>query len=60
MMGTPEEKHKYTLIRDDYTRHGTGWKYECSCGSIGRWTWQSDNVPYHAWLRHLKKKGIYL
>lgn len=33
----------------------TRWRYVCSCGSRGRWTFQSDNVPYHAWVKHVAR-----
>jgi hypothetical protein len=33
------------------------WRYVCSCGSCGRWTYQSPSVPYHAWRKHVARAG---
>lgn len=58
--GAPIEIDGHRFERDaDEVRerdlHLERWRYVCSCGSRGRWTYQSDNVPYHAWLRHMTK-----
>jgi hypothetical protein len=60
--GAPTEidGHRFERAADE-VRQGDQflerWRYVCSCGSRGRWTFQSDNVPYHAWLRHVAKAG---
>jgi len=49
-----ERDAKEVYWKDSYLDR---WRYVCSCGSRGRWTFQSENVPYHAWLRHVAKAG---
>lgn len=56
--GAPVEidGHTYELDTDASGQPANGiarWRYVCSCGGRGAWTFQSDNVPYHAWLGHL-------
>jgi hypothetical protein len=45
---TEVPEHAYSLHT-----HPEGWRWLCSCGSRGRFTMQSPNVPYHGWLRHV-------
>lgn len=34
---------------------GDAWRWECACGSTGRWQSQSPNVAYHAWRAHVRR-----
>jgi hypothetical protein len=56
--GAPTTYGEHEFARDwDETQDVGGsffevWRWLCSCGARGRWQSQSDNVPYHSWLRH--------
>lgn len=56
--GAPTVIGEHEFARDwdeDRTNDGSFfemWRWLCSCGSRGRWQSQSDNVAYHAWLKH--------
>lgn len=61
--GAPVEVDGHVFERDaeEVERQGLfleRWRYVCSCASRGRWTFQSDNVPYHSWLGHLARAGV--
>jgi hypothetical protein len=50
--------HRYNLQTwDDAPLGGTAWRWICKCGSKGKWTYQSDNVPYHSWITHVRRKA---
>lgn len=58
--GAPVEidGHRFDRASDEVKREGMflqRWRYVCSCGGRGQWTFQSDNVPYHSWLDHLRR-----
>lgn len=58
--GAPTELygHRLELAAEEVQRQGQfleRWRYVCSCGSRGRWTFQSDNVPYHSWRGHIDR-----
>jgi hypothetical protein len=60
MSGAPIELygHRYELACDAVERQDfflQRWRYVCSCGSRGKWTFQSANVPYHSWLGHIRR-----
>lgn len=44
-------EHAFRLDEDD----AEGWRWLCSCGGVGRWTFQSDAAAYHKWLDHVEK-----
>lgn len=50
--------HRFECASDEVERQGMflqRWRYVCSCGSRGRWTFQSDSVVYHSWLGHIRR-----
>jgi hypothetical protein len=44
--------HVYTLESGD---HMGGWRWVCSCGRRGKWTYQSPSAAYHLWEQHVVK-----
>jgi len=58
--GAPVELHghQFECMSDEVERQGMSlqrWRYACSCGSRGRWTFQADTVAYHSWLGHVRR-----
>lgn len=58
--GAPVELygHRFECASDEVERQGMflqRWRYVCSCGSRGHWTFQSDSVVYHSWLGHIQR-----
>lgn len=53
---TEAGEHRYQLDADyvdEWTETSDErWRWLCACGGRGRWTFQSPNVPYHAWRKH--------
>ena len=49
------DHHVYRLEEEEISRtEGLRWRWRCSCKPrAGRWTYQSNSVAYHRWLRHV-------
>ena len=33
----------------------SSWRWECPCGSRGRWQWQHPDCSFNLWLKHVAK-----
>jgi hypothetical protein len=50
--------HRFDIYSDEVQRQDVflqRWRYHCSCGSRGRWTFQSAEVAHNSWLGHIRR-----
>lgn len=53
--------HELTIeeeFEDDPVLPQYKWRWVCSCGALGKWTYQSRGVADHGWRQHMKKAGF--